>query len=99
MGSGRSHNIAAKRIARKYNTEYNEGRGPDINTPSVTIEVETPETVKDGIRQLQGFRKPVYIAGSNQQAVEAALAATDGTTIGVMDAQGNIVKKSTRKRK
>ena len=32
----------------------------------------------------------------NKEAVEKAVEATEGTTIGVMDNQGNIVKRSTR---
>ena len=99
MGSGRSYNIAANRIARKLKTEYNEGKGPDINTQDIAVEVETPETVKDGMKQLQGCRKPVYIAGSNKEAVEAALEGSEGTTIGAMDAQGGILRKSTRGKK
>ena len=57
------------------------------------------ETVSDGIRQLQGFREPVYIAGVDDAAVQAALERTKETTVGVMDNQGKIVKRSTRKRR
>jgi hypothetical protein len=98
MVSSKSHDIVAKRIAKSRKSEYNEGQGPDINTPEIVVEVETPETVKDGLRQLRGFRKPVYIAGSNKEAVKKAEEVTKGTTVGVMDPGGNIIKKSTRKR-
>lgn len=99
MPESRSHKTTANRIARKYNTQYNEGQGADIQTSRIAVEVETPETVLDAKRQLQGYRKPVYIAGTNQEAVETALEITKGTTVGVMDNQGNILKKSARKKK
>jgi hypothetical protein len=63
----------------------------------VTIEVETPETVTEAPTQLQGHRGPVYIAGTNKEAVEKALEVTEDTTIGVMDNRGNIIKYSTRR--
>jgi hypothetical protein len=48
--------------------------------------------------QLQGYRKPDYIAGTNKEAVEKALEVARGTTVGVMDSQGNIIKRSSRKK-
>lgn len=98
MSASKSHEIAANRIAKKLKTEYNEGKGPDVIASQLVVEVETPDTVKDSLRQLRGFRKPVYIAGSNREAVQKALKTTENTTVGVMDSQGNIVKKSTRKK-
>ncbi|GAH88148.1 unnamed protein product [marine sediment metagenome] len=97
MAESKSHKAAANRLADLYGAEYNQGKGADINTPGVVIEVETPETVSDGLRQLQGHQKPVYVAGTNKEAVEKALEKTKGTTVGVMDNQGNIVKSSTRR--
>jgi len=99
MSPNRSHDIAADRIARKLGTEYNRGKGPDIKKPNMVVEVETDQTVKDGLRQLQGFRKSVYIAGSNQKALNVALKTTKNTTVGVMDAWGKIVKRSSRKKR
>jgi hypothetical protein len=93
-----SHKKTSNKIAKKLKTDYNNGEGVDIQTDRLAVEVETPESVTDGLRQLQGFRKPVYIAGTNKQAVEKALEATQGTTVGVMDNQGTIVKESTRKK-
>ena len=93
------HDRTANRIAARNNTQHNQGQGPDVNTPGRAIEVETAKTAQDGLRQLQGFTKPVYIAGANMEATEAALKATKGTTVGVMDPQGRIVKRSTRKTK
>ena len=98
MTESRSHKSTANRIAKKLKGDYNTGAGADINVPKMAVEVETPDTVADGLRQLQGHRKPVYIAGTNQGAVKAALEATEGTTIGVMDNQGKVVKRSTRKK-
>lgn len=97
MSENKSHKTTANRIAKKLGTEYNSTDGVDIVTNRAAVEVETADTVRDGIRQLQGHKKPVYIAGTNQEAVLTALDATQGTTIGVMDNQGKVVKPSSRK--
>jgi len=98
MGESRSHKTTANRIAGKFGVEYNDGEGVDIKSKHATVEVETSDTVAEAPGQLRGHRGPAYIAGSNQEAVEKALEVTKGTTIGVMDNQGNIVKRSTRKK-
>ena len=99
MGASKKHDDAAKRIAKKLGTEYNPGKGVDVQSRIAAIEVETLGSVKDGIRQLQGFKKAVYISGADQATVDEALQRTKNTTIGVMDNKGNIIKRSSRKRK
>ncbi len=99
MPESKSHKDTANRLAKKHGTPYNKGKGADIKTEQIAIEVESLETVADGSRQLGGHQKPVYIAGTNKKAVQRALEVTEGTTVGVMDNQGNVIKKSTRKRK
>lgn len=96
MSESRSHKTASNRIAKKYNTKYNSGKGVDVVSPKIVVEVETDKTVSSGLRQLQGHKKRAYIAGTNQAAVNKALAATKGKTIGVMNNRGEIVKRSTR---
>ena len=58
------------------------------NAPRQVIEVETIDTINDDARQLQGYQRPVYVAGADDAATEAALEHYDGTTIGVMDPSG-----------
>ncbi len=94
---GKPHASTANRIAKRFKTDYNKGKGADVQTDRIAIEVEMAKTVSDAARQLQGHRKPVYVAGTNQEAVDKALQATERTTIGVMDNRGNVVKKSTRR--
>lgn len=94
---GKKHDQIAVQIARKEGTKYNRGKGPDVNSPKRAIEVETENTVKDAFRQLQGFRKPVYIAGADPKTTKAALDATKNTSVGVMNSQGKILKPSSRK--
>ena len=96
MSESKSHRATANRLAQKFGVDYNKGKGADVKAPNIAVEVETPGTVAGGLRQLQGHKKPVYIAGTNKTAVDIALDKTKGTTVGVMDNQGNIVKKSTR---
>ena len=90
------HDATAKRIARKFGVEYNRGQGPDIETRQLVIEVETNDTSREAYRQLQGFDKPVHIAGANLYATLSALVYTLRTTIGVMEPDGNIRKESSR---
>ena len=92
------HDETARRLARKEGVDYNRGQGADIVSSRRVIEVETAATARDGLRQLRGYRKPVYISGADVAATEAALEATEGTTVGVMDSKGKIVKRSTRRR-
>jgi hypothetical protein len=98
MSENKSHKTASNRIAGKYNAEYNSNKGVDIVTPKIAIEVETEHTISSGMQQLQGHKKSAYIAGTNREAVNKALERTKGTTIGVMDNQGNVVRRSTRKK-
>ena len=92
------HDKTAQSIAEMKGTDYNKGQGPDIKTPRQVIEVETTDTIGDAGRQLQGFNRPVYVAGADDAAVQAALEHYKDTTIGVMDPLGNILKSSSRKK-
>ena len=98
MAESKSHKTTANRIANKLSVPYNSGKGVDIKSSKATVEVETLDTVAEGPGQLRGHRGPTYVAGTNQDAVDKALEVTKGTTIGVMNNKGDIVKKSTRKR-
>ncbi|MCK4390890.1 MAG: hypothetical protein KAV83_11725 [Desulfobacterales bacterium] len=96
MAESKSHKVTANRLATRFGAEYNRGQGADIQANDIIGEIETPETVDSGMRQLRGYRKPVYVAGTNKSAVAKALEATKGTTVGVMDNKGSIIKKSMR---
>ena len=90
------HDQTANRIAKQNRTDYNRGQGADVQAKSRAIEVETKDTISDGFRQLSGYKKPVFIAGADATATKAALEATKGTTVGVMDQNGKVVRRSTR---
>ncbi|MDE0016804.1 MAG: hypothetical protein OXU51_11490 [Candidatus Poribacteria bacterium] len=92
------HDKTAQRIAQKEGTSYNKGQGPDIKTSRQVTEVETIDTISDAARQLQGYQRPVYVAGEDDAATQAALEYYRDTTIGVKDPSGNILKSSSRKR-
>ena len=92
------HDKTAEQIAENKGASYNKGPGPDIKTSRQTIEVETTNTLDDAGRQLQGHRGPVYVAVTNDKDIPKAVERYDGSTIGVMDSSGRVVKSSSRKR-
>ena len=93
------HDQIAKKLAQKLNTEYNKHEGMDIITKNRVIEVETTKSgIYQGINQVKRSSKARYIA-VNKDNIRNALNATKNTGIGVMDENGNIIKKAGRKRK
>lgn len=94
-----THDQIARRIAKQRGADYNKGQGPDVDTGNLVVEVETENTVADAGRQLQGFQRPVYVAGATKAAADKALERYKDTSIGVMGPDGKILKKSTRKKK
>lgn len=88
----------ARALAAKYGGKYNRGRGPDIKTEKITINVETARTLPTACMRLRGFRGPVYIACANNDDIGDARYWTDGKTVGIMNSQGRIIKRSTRGR-
>lgn len=92
------HEKTANRIAKVMGVKYAPREGAaDIKWLECIVEVETPATVsKEKVAELLKHPGEAYIAGTNRKAVYRALKATDGTTVGVMDSRGNIVKASTQ---
>ncbi len=90
----KAHTATANRISRRYNIQFNEGDGADFHSDQFTIEVETTATIEEGLARLERFEGPVFIAMTNMEGVREALRQVQGTRIGVMDPQGNIVKPS-----
>lgn len=91
----KAHTATVNRIARRYNVPPDHsGDGPDIQTTDMTIEVETTATLAAGIAKLNHQGGAVYVAVTNREALREALRLTENTPIGVMDPQGNIIRKS-----
>ena len=97
MAGSKSHDDTARKLAKKFGAEYNKGPGADIKAKKLAVEIETENTINDASRQLQGYKKPVYVAPTTNSGVEKALKKYKDTTIGVMDKTGKIIKKSKRK--
>lgn len=92
------HNKIAKRLARKFGTEYKSDEGIDIVTPKKVVEVETKKSSLNlGIKQVQRSQKPRYLAVT-KQLKNVAIQTTEGTGIGVMGPTGVIIKKASRKK-
>ena len=97
MAESKKHKQTAERLAKKFNTSYNSGKGPDIIANKKTIEVETQKTVSNAKSQLRGYKGPCYVAGVDNNTTQIALEQMKDTTIGVMNSKGSILKRSTRK--
>jgi hypothetical protein len=91
-----THDDIAKKIARKYKTEYNPDKGVDVRPPGKAIEVETDmDTISHGIQQLRGYKDPRYLAVPKKIAPEVQ-ERVKNTKIGVMDQNGNILRRAKR---
>jgi hypothetical protein len=93
---GTEHDRIAERIADKLGAPYNPSKGADIVSPEKVVEVEVDANgLSRGIEQLQGYKRLRYL-GVPKRLVPAAMEKAEGTKIGVMDQNGNIVKRAQR---
>lgn len=88
----KAHVATANRIAKRYGATFNSGDGFDIELDELIIEVETTATLSNAVSRLASMRGNIYIALTNKDGVEEALKLVENTRLGVMDAQGEIVK-------
>ena len=93
----KSHDQAAKRIAKKLGGRYKPRKSPDVKGPGGRAEVKsTAEEISQALRQLGGGSGPAYIALPKLEHRKARQRLSSRKT-GLMDYLGNITKPSTRK--
>jgi len=90
------HDRIADAIARKLRAPYNPAKGADVVSAERVVEVEIDGAgLGRGIEQLQGYKQLRYL-GVPKRLVPTAVKRTKGTKIGIMNADGNIVKRAQR---
>lgn len=88
----KAHTATIRRISDRYGGVSGDVAGVDIIAGELLIEVETWATLAEGIGRLSALTGVRYVAVTNKDAMPDALQLTEGTGIGVMDAQGHILK-------
>ena len=92
-GENKAHKATANRIAKRLGVEYEPGGECDIETDSVTIEVETTATVAEAVTRLESREGKVYVALTNREGVEEALRLTAHSRVGVLNSRGDVVRE------
>lgn len=92
-----SHDVAARRIAKKVKGRFRRGRNVDVKGHRIRVVVKmTADEISEALRQLGGGSGPAYIALPTGEHAKALRRLRDRKT-GLMDYTGNIKKRSTRK--
>ena len=77
LQGNKSHATTINRIVRRYHGKPGLELDVDVQTPEGIIEVETEATdLESGIKHLERFSGPVYLAVTNKEALPEALRAT-----------------------
>jgi hypothetical protein len=92
-----SHDIAARRIARKVKGRFRRKRHPEVKGPNIRVAVKmTVKEISQALRELGGGSGPAYIALPTKEHPKALKHLKNRKT-GLMNYQGKIIKRSTRK--
>ena len=93
----KSHDIAARRIARILKGRYSPSKSPDVKGKIGRAEVKsTSGEIPEALRQLGGGSGNAYIALPKPEHPKA-LRRLSGRKTGLMNYQGKIIKPSKRK--
>ena len=92
----KSHDRAARLIARRYGGTYDPMRSPDVRSQRRVVEVKsTADEIPTAMDQLRRAKKPGYVALPAAEHPDA-LQKLEGTGVGLMNHNGDIVKKARR---
>ena len=89
----KAHTATLRRLAKRYGGQTGDSRA-DVVAGDLLIEVETAATLSGGIARLRRQSCRRFIAVTNRESLDEALRQTEGTGIGVMDPQGEIVREA-----
>ena len=92
--SNKAHTATLNRICQKLGYNPNPDAEFDIQTAEFIIEVETSATIASAVERLKSQQLPCYIAVTNKEGIHLAHSLVEGTAIGIMDPQGNVVVES-----
>lgn len=92
--SNKAHTATFNRICQRLGIRTKEGGEFDIRTPDFIVEVETSATIAEAVERLKSQSLPCYIAVTNKEGLPPARKLVSGTSVGIMDPQGNIVVES-----
>ncbi|WP_254513325.1 hypothetical protein [Anatilimnocola floriformis] len=90
--SNKAHTAVVNRIVTRYQGTALNGGLFDVSAGEWLIAVETTATLATTFARIQALTGTHYIAVTNQESLDEALRLTDGTSVGVMNSQGDIVK-------
>ena len=94
----KKHDMAAERISKLVGGEYNPKKSPDVRGGDARVEVKSAASeITEALRQLGGGTGRAYVALPKSQQ-SRAVKRLEGLKTGLMDFNGNIVKRSTRKK-
>ena len=95
----KSHDRAARKVARKLEGTYDPATSPDVRGSKGRAEVKSRASeIPKALRQLGGGSGLAYIVLPKPQH-DRGLERLDGLKTGLMDYKGKITKPSTRKRR
>jgi hypothetical protein len=90
--ANKAHSAVVRRLNERYGNGTANSNGFDVHIGDLIIEVETSATIRTAIEKLKSAAGRRYIAVTNREAIEDAVALTSPTEIGVMDPWGEVVR-------
>ena len=91
--SNKAHAAVVRRLIERYGVGTENSNGFDVHIGDLIIEVETTATLCQAVERLGRASGRRFIAVTNREAIEDAVALTGLTDIGVMDPWGEVVRE------
>ena len=92
--ANKAHAAVVRRLFERYGLGKASANDFDVHLDGLIIEVETSATLAHGLERLREASGRRFLAVTNREALDEALALTDSTGVGVMDPWGDIVRDS-----
>lgn len=89
--SNKAHTATLNRICQRFGYKPSSSGPHDIAEDDVIIEVETSASIVEAVERLKTQVKPAYIAVTNKEGIRFAKQQVEGTEIGILDPQGNVI--------